>query len=91
MKNEKETETVIETTKKTTAEKKPVEKKPVIKTGKVVDCSKLNVRKDPSTDADVVTVIDNGTEVKVLETVKDFVKVEIDSVTGYCVKKYISC
>lgn len=89
MKNENET--VIETPKKTTAEKKPVEKKPVIKTGKVVDCTKLNVRKDPSTDADIITVIDNGTEVKVLETVKDFVKVEIESVTGYCVKKYISC
>lgn len=89
MKNENET--VIETTKKTAAEKKPVEKKPVIKTGKVVNCTKLNVRKEPSTDADIVTVIDNETEVKVLETVKDFVKVEFDSVTGYCVKKYISC
>ena len=68
-----------------------IEKKPVI--GKVANCKKLNVRTEPNANADVIVVINEGTEVEVDDTFvnTDFYKVSIDAnfVSGYCMKKFI--
>ena len=68
-----------------------IEKKPTI--GKVANCTKLNVRTKPNANADVIVVIDEGTEVEVDDTFvnSEFYKVSIDAnfVSGYCMKKFI--
>lgn len=69
---------------------------PAPKIGVVVDCAKLNVRKKPNTNADVLTIIDKGTEVEIDETFnnKDFYKVSaattgVKFFSGFCMKKFI--
>lgn len=61
--------------------------------GVVTDCSKLRVRKEPSTDAEVLLVINVLSEVTVdmdASTVQ-FYKVRTDAgVEGFCMKKYIA-
>lgn len=61
--------------------------------GVVADCSKLNVREDPSVDADVVCEIPKRTEVMINddESTDDFYKVCTDSgIEGFCMKRYIA-
>lgn len=60
--------------------------------GMVTDCLKLNVRKNPSTDAEVLTIVDALSNVMVdMDTSTDaFYKVCTETgVEGYCMKKYI--
>lgn len=60
--------------------------------GVVVDCARLNVRKEPSSDADVLTTIPVGAEVQVdiFESTNDFYKVCTETgVEGYCMADYI--
>lgn len=69
----------------------PVVVKPI--SGIVVDCKKLNVRKAPNINSDVVRVIAKGTEVGIDPAGgnEDFYKVSVTATcTGYCMKKYIS-
>lgn len=75
------------------ATKAVIEKK---KLGKVVECKRLNIRKRPVIDSDVVTIIENGSTVEIVDIEKatgDWYKVrygtETEGYTGYCVKKYI--
>lgn len=81
----KELETPIDTVK--------AETKPNTVSGVVVNCLKLNVRKEPKIDADVVTRISALTEV-VIDTgasAGDFYKVCTDTgIEGFCMKKYIA-
>lgn len=61
--------------------------------GEVTGCEKLNVRKEPSTDSDVLCIINKSEEVKVdLEsTESDFYKVlTVSGVEGYCMAKYLN-
>ena len=61
--------------------------------GVVTECAKLNVRKEPSADAEVLTTILLGAEVKVdiFESTNGFYKVCTGAgVEGYCVEKYIN-
>ena len=59
--------------------------------GVVTDCLKLNVRKEPSKDADVIKIIDALTEVIILKEVGDFYEVALKTgESGYCMKKYIA-
>lgn len=61
--------------------------------GVVTECAKLNVRKEPSTEADVVTTLLLGTEVMVdiFESTDEFYKVTTEAgVEGYCMKKFIN-
>lgn len=69
-----------------TVEAKP-EPKPVVKTkkGKVYNCVKLNIRKEPKADAEVVGTIDADSTVTILGEADDFYKIE----NGYCMKKFI--
>ena len=60
--------------------------------GVVIDCAKLNIRKQPNKDAVVVTVIPVNSEVIIdLEnSTEDFYKVcSVIGIEGYCMKQYI--
>lgn len=64
---------------------------PVI--GKVCDCKKLNIRKEPDGESEVLDVISNGSEIMIdeSESTADFYKVYAESgVEGFCMKKYIT-
>ena len=65
-----------------------VEETPV-KKGKVVNCGKLNIRKEPSAEAEIVGTIIVGSEVTILDEVGDFYQIEPGE-GNYCMKKYIS-
>ena len=61
--------------------------------GVVTECTKLNVRKAPNTDAAVVTTLSLGTEVMIDEenSTEEFYKVYTGTgVEGYCMKKFIN-
>lgn len=65
----------------------PVDEEVKVKTGVVVDCTKLNVRKAPRADAKILTTIDKGTTVTIYDEVGDFYQINKKE---YCMKKYIS-
>lgn len=66
-----------------------------IKNASVVNCAKLNVRKEAKKDAEVVCIITKDTEltVSITKSTEDFYKVYTFNnevlVEGYCVKNYI--
>lgn len=57
------------------------------KTGVVIGCSKLNVRKAPKTEAKILTTINKGSTVTIHDEIGDFYKIGDKE---YCMKKYIS-
>lgn len=64
--------------------------KPIM--GVVANCKNLNVRKQASVDAAVVTIIGAGTEVLVdkAKSTDAFYSIQINSeIKGYCMKKFI--
>lgn len=72
------------------------EKKDVTGTVVINGYDKLNIRKAPKAGSEIITTINVGTKVKILDIEKatgDWYKVSIDNVTsgynGYCMKKYI--
>ena len=59
--------------------------------GVVTDCLELNVRKQPSKDAEVLKTIDALTEVVILKEINEFYEVALKTGdSGYCMKKYIA-
>lgn len=61
--------------------------------GVVTDCLKLNVRKEPSADAEVPVIIDALSKVMVdmAESTNDFFKVVTETgIEGFCMRKYIA-
>lgn len=66
---------------------------PVETLGVVTECMKLNVRKEPSLDAEILTEILIGTEVQVdiSESTADFYKICTEAgVEGYCMRAHIN-
>lgn len=69
---------------------------PQIVSGTVANCAKLNVRTNPSLNADVVTVINAGEKVTidVTKSNRDWLRVSVDNgnwgFNGYCMKKYVT-
>ena len=59
--------------------------------GKIQGCTRLNIRREPNSDAEIICVIDEATELSIDKTnsTEDFYKVEINNVCGYCIKKFI--
>jgi uncharacterized protein YgiM (DUF1202 family) len=75
-----------------TPEDPTVDVDPIVKTGVVVACQKLNVREHPDKNANVVSVLDEGSvvEVSIEESVSGFYKVCTEiGIEGYCMKSYI--
>lgn len=76
-------EVVVEATPKKKPEKK-------VKKGVVVNCTKLNMRTAPKTDAPIRGTINNGDTVSILDEEGDFYKIGNPDNPDYCMKKYIS-
>lgn len=60
--------------------------------GVVVDCAKLNVRAEPSIDADIVCAIDVMSEIKidVNESNNEWFKIHTAAgIEGYCMRKFV--
>ena len=74
-------------------EEKKTEKKGSVELATVVGCSRLNIRKEPKKDADVVSVIDAGSEIKVVDRDKHqgewYKVITADKTKGFCMKQYI--
>lgn len=93
--NEVEDDTVIDASieddETTTAPDKIEEPEYVFGTVTVTGCAKLNVRKQPSVNADVLFVIGKDSDVLVDmdESIGDWYKVYIDEKEGFCMKKFI--
>lgn len=67
--------------------------KDTIGSGVVTDCLRLNIRKEPNLDAEVLTVIDLLSEVVVdmAASTEEFYKVTTSTgVEGFCLKKHIA-
>ena len=62
------------------------------KTGVVVGCDKLNVRKGPSKQTNPASIISKGTVVKIVEVVNEgWFKISTanDKINGYCMSEFI--
>lgn len=59
--------------------------------GKVINASRLRVRKEPSTTADIITELDKDTTIMIdlNESTEEFYKVYTLEFEGYCVKTFI--
>ena len=69
---------------------KKEELKPEVKTGKVINCQLLNVRKRPKRDAEIVRVIAKDDDVEILNNVGEFLRVKLsDGTYGFCMSTYI--
>lgn len=70
---------------------KPEPPKPL--TGKVTGCAKLNVRESANTTANVLAVINEGSEVvinRIKSTVDFYAVCTAAGIEGYCMKKFIT-
>ena len=66
---------------------------PVTVTGTVINCTKLNVRAKPSTDAEVLAVLSNNSEISIDPACSnnDWLKITTtDGVNGFCMRKYVN-
>lgn len=74
-----------------TEESTTVEVTPIIGVVDINLDKKLNIRKSPSTTADVLTTVKNGTKCYILDSNNDaFFKVELDNgIVGFAMKNYI--
>lgn len=62
-------------------------------TGIVTSCVKLNVRKEPNKDSDIISVLNQYTEVNIdlTNSTEDFYKITtFDGLDGYCMKRFIA-
>lgn len=68
-----------------------IDTKPEIIYGKVVGCTKLNVRKEPVVTSDIVRTIskDEKIVINMEKSNDDFYSVRLGAIKGYCMKKYI--
>ena len=73
-----------------TNESKRIEPLPP-KTGHVTECAKLNVRKDPSPNAEVIGTVNRGDSLIIVPSpFGDFYKaITPYGVEGYCMKKFV--
>ena len=75
-------------------EEEPVEEiieEPKIETGKVANCERLNVRLEPNTNCDIVTVLEKGKAVDIWpgEAPIGWYRVSVDGVGGFVMSKFI--
>ena len=67
-----------------------VEEKPTEVAFGKVNCSKLNVRKEPSINSVPLCIIEHGTRMEISEFDGEWVKIlTSDGVSGYCMRKFI--
>ena len=91
---EKTVEEVIEPAEETVEEAveevTEVEEKPTEVAFGKVNCSKLNVRKEPSINSVPLCIIEHGTRMEISEFNGEWVKIlTSDGVSGYCMREFI--
>ena len=87
---EETVEEVIEPAEETIEEVTEVEENPTEVAFGKVNCSKLNVRKEPSIHSTPLCIIEHGTRMEISEFDGEWVKILTpDGVSGYCMRKFI--
>ena len=87
---EETVEEVIEPVEETVEEVAEVEENPTKVAFGKVNCSKLNVRKEPSINSVPLCIIEHGTKMEISEFNGEWVKILTpDGVSGYCMRKFI--
>ena len=87
---EETVEEVIEPVEETIEEVTEVEENPTEVAFGKVNCSKLNVRKEPSINSVPLCIIEHGTRMELSEFNGEWVKILTpDGVSGYCMRKFI--
>ena len=87
---EETVEEVIEPAEETVEEATEVEENPTEVAFGKVNCSKLNVRKEPSIHSTPLCIIEHGTRMEISEFDGEWVKILTpDGVSGYCMRKFI--
>lgn len=84
---------VVEDVKPEPAPTPVVKPQPKPATGTVTGCAKLNVRKEPNKDAEILAVINEGSEVvinRIKSTVEFYAVCTAAGIEGYCMKKFIT-
>lgn len=65
--------------------------KPKTVIGSVIDCKLLNIRREPNMTANILTRIEEGETVRILDEMKGFYKVQTNKgIIGFCMWNYIS-
>ena len=65
--------------------------KPKTLIGSVIDCKLLNVRREPNMTANILTRIEEGETVRILDEMNGFYKVQTNKgIIGFCMWNYIS-
>ena len=79
-----------ETVEEAVEEVTEVEEKPTEVAFGKVNCSKLNVRKEPSINSVPLCIIEHGTRMEISEFNGEWVKIlTSDGVSGYCMREFI--
>ena len=87
---EETVEEVIEPVEEAVEEVTEVEEKPTEVAFGKVNCSKLNVRKEPSINSVPLCIIEHGTRMEISEFNGEWVKILTpDGVSGYCMREFI--
>ena len=87
---EETVEEIIEPAEETIEEVTEVEENPTEVAFGKVNCSKLNVRKEPSIHSNPLCIIEHGTRMEISEFDGEWVKILTpDGVSGYCMRKFI--
>ena len=87
---EEAVEEVIEPVEEAVEEVAEVEENPTEVAFGKVNCSKLNVRKEPSINSVPLCIIEHGTRMEISEFNGEWVKILTpDGVSGYCMRKFI--
>lgn len=74
-------------------EKAPVKEEPTILSGVVTNCLRLNIRKEPESDAEILTILEllSNVVVDMTASTETFYKVRTEAgIEGFCMKKYIA-
>lgn len=79
----------IETVEPAETVEEAVEAKPNFVEGKVVKCTKLNVRKNPKKDADILKVITANTRIKIDMDKSNKTWYKLANADGYVMKEFI--
>ena len=65
--------------------------KPKTVIGSVIDCKLLNVRREPNMTANILTRIEEGETVRILDEMNGFYKVQTNNgIIGFCMWNYIN-
>ena len=87
---EEAVEEVIEPVEEAVEEVAEVEEKSTEVAFGKVNCSKLNVRKEPSIHSNPLCIVEHGTRMEISEFDGEWVKILTpDGVSGYCMRRFI--